>query len=122
VRRRVGRAGLSFELVQGLSANEAVERMRAAHNRTFQASKSWSYGPNTGKASAPRAATRRPAALARLESMRLQYVSERDFPACHSALDVYDLNGNAAEHMNLPLDPSRWRAWVVLSWASRNEG
>ena len=30
-----------------------------------------------------------------------------DFPACHSSLGVYDLNGNAAEHMNLPLDPSQ---------------
>ena len=27
-----------------------------------------------------------------------------DFPACHSPLAVYDLNGNAAEHMNLPLN------------------
>lgn len=27
-----------------------------------------------------------------------------DFPACHSPLDVYDLNGNAAEHMNRPLN------------------
>jgi hypothetical protein len=30
-----------------------------------------------------------------------------DFPACHSSLDVYDLNGNAAEHMNLPLNESQ---------------
>ena len=29
------------------------------------------------------------------------------FPGCHSAFGVYDLNGNAAEHMNLPLDPSQ---------------
>ena len=29
------------------------------------------------------------------------------FPACRSALGVYDLNGNAAEHMNLPLDESQ---------------
>ena len=26
------------------------------------------------------------------------------FPACHSGLGVYDLHGNAAEHMNLPLN------------------
>jgi hypothetical protein len=30
-----------------------------------------------------------------------------DFPACHSPLEVYDLNGNAAEHMNLPLNPAQ---------------
>src|SRR5262249_38927766 len=28
------------------------------------------------------------------------------FPACVSPFGVYDLNGNAAEHMNLPLEPS----------------
>ena len=29
------------------------------------------------------------------------------FPECRSPLGVYDLNGNAAEHMNLPLDESQ---------------
>ena len=29
------------------------------------------------------------------------------FPGCHSALGVYHLNGNAAEHMNLPLSDER---------------
>jgi len=29
------------------------------------------------------------------------------FPACHSPLNVYDLNGNAAEHMNLPIAPDQ---------------
>ena len=29
------------------------------------------------------------------------------FPNCRSPLGVYDLNGNAAEHMNLPLAPDQ---------------
>ena len=29
------------------------------------------------------------------------------FPDCHSTLGVYDLHGNAAEHMNLPLNESQ---------------
>ena len=29
------------------------------------------------------------------------------FPECRSPLQVYDLNGNAAEHMNLPLNESQ---------------
>ena len=29
------------------------------------------------------------------------------FPGCVSRFGVYDLHGNAAEHMNLPLDPSQ---------------
>jgi hypothetical protein len=28
------------------------------------------------------------------------------FPACRSTLGVFDLHGNAAEHMNMPLIPS----------------
>jgi hypothetical protein len=30
-----------------------------------------------------------------------------DFAACRSTLEVYDLNGNAAEHMNLPISPDQ---------------
>ena len=29
------------------------------------------------------------------------------FPECHSPLGVYDINGNAAEHMNIPINPSQ---------------
>ncbi len=29
------------------------------------------------------------------------------FPDCHSSLMVYDIHGNAAEHMNLPLSPEQ---------------
>ena len=29
------------------------------------------------------------------------------FPDCHSPLGVYDINGNTAEHMNLPLAPDQ---------------
>ena len=29
------------------------------------------------------------------------------FPGCESPLKVYDLNGNAAEHMNLPIKPEQ---------------
>jgi hypothetical protein len=29
------------------------------------------------------------------------------FPDCHSSLQVYDQHGNAAEHMNLPLNENR---------------
>ena len=39
--------------------------------------------------------------------MRFQHLSAGDFPDCHSPLIVYDLNGNAAEHMNLPLNESQ---------------
>ena len=47
---------------------------------------------------------------ARLPGRRLERSAARTpiptgrFPDCRSPLGVYDLNGNAAEHMNLPLD------------------
>jgi hypothetical protein len=97
-----------FELVQGLSANEAVERMRAAHNRTFQASKSWSYGPEYRQGICATGSHKTPGCPGGGWNLcGSNTYPSGDFPACHSALDVYDLNGNAAEHMNLPLDPSQ---------------
>jgi hypothetical protein len=97
-----------FDLVQGLSANEAVERMRAAHNRAFQASKSWSYGPEYRPGICATGSHKTPGCPGGGWNLcGSNTYPSGDFPACHSALDVYDLNGNAAEHMNLPLDPSQ---------------
>jgi len=65
-----------FDLAKDVSSEEGFRRMRAAHNQKYSPTKSWSYGT---------------------------YPSG-SFPSCRSSLDVYDLNGNAAEHMNLPLN------------------
>ena len=35
------------------------------------------------------------------------HIRREIFPGASSSLDVYDLNGNAAEHMNLPLNESQ---------------
>jgi hypothetical protein len=93
-----------FDLARGVSPEVAIERMRAAHNREQQAHRSWSYGPRyrtgicaTGSHKTPGC----PGGGWRLCGSNT-YPSG-DFPACHSTLGVYDLNGNAAEHMNLPL-------------------
>ncbi|MFI4889294.1 MAG: SUMF1/EgtB/PvdO family nonheme iron enzyme [Steroidobacterales bacterium] len=97
-----------FDLAQGVSPNVAVERMRAAHNRVHQADKSWSYGPvyttgicATGSHKTPGCAG------GGWKLCGSNTYPTGDFPACHSPLDVYDLNGNAAEHMNLPLEPGQ---------------
>ena len=45
--------------------------------------------------------------MGELDGLRFEHVPAGNFPACHSPLDVYDLNGNAAEHMNLPLNDSQ---------------
>lgn len=81
--------------------------MRAAHNREYAATKSWSYGPayRTGICGA---ASHKDADC---NGGDWQHCGSNTYPAgsfpdCHSSLGVYDINGNAAEHMNLPLSAS----------------
>ncbi len=97
-----------FDLARGVSAEVAVERMRAAHNRAYQATKSWSYGPEYQRGICATGSHKTPGCPGGGWSLcGSNTYPAGDFPGCHSSLDVYDLNGNAAEHMNLPLDPSQ---------------
>jgi hypothetical protein len=93
-----------FEMAKGVPPGVAIARMRAAHNAAYQASQTWSYGPEyktgvcaTGSFKTPGC----PGGGWKLCGSNTYPAG--DFPACHSSLGVYDLNGNAAEHMNLPL-------------------
>jgi hypothetical protein len=97
-----------FDLAQGKDPVSAVESMRAAHNRAHAASKSWSYGPayRTGVCAASSQKT------PGCGGGEWGHCGSNTFPAgffpeCHSPSGVYDINGNAAEHMNLPLDESQ---------------
>ncbi len=97
-----------FDLARGVAANVAVERMRSAHNRADEATKQWSYGPAYRTGVCATSSHKTPGCdgggWARCGSNTFPTAS---FPACHSPLGVYDLNGNAAEHMNLPLAPDQ---------------
>lgn len=94
-----------FDLAQGPGG---VERMRAAHNRAHQADKSWSYGPAYQRGVCATASTKTAGCNGgSWTGCGSNTYPAGDFPACHSPLGVYDLNGNAAEHMNLPLAPSQ---------------
>ena len=78
--------------------------MRAAHNRAHQVDKRWSYGAvyQTGVCATGSFKTAGcPGGGYGLCGSNTYPTG--DFPGCHSPLEVYDLNGNAAEHMNLPL-------------------
>ena len=97
-----------FDLAKDRTADAAVTAMRAAHNRAYAATKSWSYGPSyrTGICAASSTKT------AGCGGGEWNKCGSNTFPAgyfpqCHSSLGVYDLNGNAAEHMNLPLNESQ---------------
>jgi formylglycine-generating enzyme required for sulfatase activity len=94
-----------FDLAQGVSPEGAVSRMAAAHNRAHEADKSWSYGPAYARGICAAGSQKSPGCQGGGWSQcGSNTYPAGDFPACHSALGVYDLNGNAAEHMNLPLN------------------
>jgi len=94
-----------FDLAQGVTPNEAVRRMRIAHNKAYSRSKRWSYGPRyrTGVCAANSTKTAGCTGGSWTQCGSNTY-PDGFFPECHSLLDVYDINGNAAEHMNLPLN------------------
>jgi formylglycine-generating enzyme required for sulfatase activity len=98
----------AFELARGVDAASGVRAMRAAHNRTYDPKKVWSYGSRyrTGVCAATSFKTQG------CEGGGWNQCGSNTFPAgafpeCRSELMVYDLHGNAAEHMNLPLDESQ---------------
>jgi formylglycine-generating enzyme required for sulfatase activity len=93
-----------FDLVRGLPPGVAVERSRGVHNRRAASSKTWSYGPSYRSGVCATSSRKSPGCdgggWAKCGSNTFP---DGAFPECRSPLDVYDLNGNAAEHMNLPL-------------------
>ncbi len=97
-----------FDLAKGVSPDEGIRRMRAAHNQADSATKSWSYGPTYQKGICATGSTKTAGCNGgSYTGCGSNTYPTGSFPACRSSLDVYDLNGNAAEHMNLPLDPSQ---------------
>jgi formylglycine-generating enzyme required for sulfatase activity len=97
-----------FELAAGRAPGDAVALMRSAHNRAREPERRWSYGPAyrggvcaTGSRKSPGCAG------GGWNACGSNTYPTGDFAQCRSPLGVYDLNGNAAEHMNLPLWPSQ---------------
>jgi hypothetical protein len=97
-----------FDLARGVPAEAAVRRMRAAHNKSRQADKSWSYGPAFRSGVCGTSSHKTPGCPGGgWDKCGSNTFPAGSFPECRSSLGVFDLNGNAAEHMNLPLDESQ---------------
>ena len=97
-----------FDLAKGVGPDEAIRRMRSAHNKMHEAHKNWSYGASYQKGVCATASHKTPSCPGGgWTKCGSNTYPAGDFPACHSPLWVYDLNGNAAEHMNLPLNESQ---------------
>ncbi len=98
-----------FDLAKGIPPNVAVERMRQAHNRLHGAHKVWAYDGSSYRKGI--------CATSSFKTLGCDGGSwtgcgsntfpAGTFPDCHSPLGVYDQHGNAAEHMNLPLNESQ---------------
>ena len=97
-----------FDFAQGVPADEAIRHMRSAHNQAYAADKRWSYGPQYATGVCATGSQKTPGCEGGgWNACGSNTYPTGAFPECHSALGVYDLNGNAAEHMNLPLDESQ---------------
>ncbi|MFC2969167.1 SUMF1/EgtB/PvdO family nonheme iron enzyme [Acidimangrovimonas pyrenivorans] len=97
-----------FDLAKGVSAGTAVARMRAAHNAKYAPTARWSYGPAYQRGVCAADSVKSPGCNGGgWRGCGSNTYPTGAFPGCHSPLGVYDLNGNAAEHMNLPLAPDQ---------------
>jgi len=97
-----------FDLARGVSANTAVSLMRAAHNAKYAPTQSWSYGPTYQRGICAADSQKSPTCGGGgYNSCGSNTYPTGSFPQCQSALGAFDLNGNAAEHMNLPLAPDQ---------------
>jgi hypothetical protein len=94
-----------FKLAKGVTPELGISRIRLEHNKEDSPTKSWSYGPQYEKGVCATSSTKTPGCNGgSWTGCGSNTYPTGDFPACRSSLDVYDLNGNAAEHMNLPLN------------------
>jgi hypothetical protein len=93
-----------FDLAPGVSPQAAIERMRQAHNTARSDKKVWSYGPAYQRGVCAATSHKSPnCGGGGWTQCGSNTFPAGYFPGCCSTLHVYDLHGNAAEHMNLPL-------------------
>ena len=97
-----------FDALKGLTPDAAIARMRTTHNKADAPTKRWSYGPEykTGVCATGSVKTAGCNGGSWTGCGSNTYPAG-DFPGCKSPLEVYDENGNAAEHMNLPINESQ---------------
>jgi formylglycine-generating enzyme required for sulfatase activity len=97
-----------FDLAKGVSPSVAIKLMRNAHNKKYSTKKSWSYGPAYERGKCAASSRKSPdCGGGSWTQCGSNTFPSGSFPECRSSLEVYDLNGNAAEHMNLPLNESQ---------------
>lgn len=107
-----------FDLARGLAPDAAISRMRVAHNAALAGREVWAYGSDYQRGVCAAASAKSPGCDGGGWGVcGSNTYPAGAFPQCVSPLGVYDLHGNAAEHMNLPLDESQ-----MASLGSRDLG
>ncbi|WP_323768859.1 SUMF1/EgtB/PvdO family nonheme iron enzyme [Antarctobacter sp.] len=82
----------------------SVQAARAAHNRKYEPSARYSIGPTWKRGVCATNSTKSASCNGgSFTGCGSNTYPAGSFPDCKSPLGVYDLDGNAAEHMNLPL-------------------
>ena len=94
-----------FTSHKGQAVGVQIKQRRLAHNRAIK-KKVWSYGPVRKKGicamQSQKSKTCQGGSWSQCGSNTYPVGA---FPKCRSKLDVYDIHGNVAEHMNLPTSP-----------------
>ncbi len=103
----------AFKLVRDEASDSAnLSALRRAHNPSRRIN--WSYGPEyrtdicgTGSSKSPGCDKANETGKGVYEACGPNTYPAGNFPECKSRFGVYDLNGNAAEHMSIPLRTSQ---------------
>jgi formylglycine-generating enzyme required for sulfatase activity len=96
-----------FSLAKHMKQDDALRTMRKRHNHRIEKSKRWAYGPKyqTGICATGSRKSKRCGVGWRRCGTNTYPAGA--FPKCVSPLGVYDVHGNAAEHMNVPVLPEQ---------------
>jgi formylglycine-generating enzyme required for sulfatase activity len=97
-----------FDLALGIPPETGIARMRAAHNAEYERHKVWAYGDHYQKGNCACGSFKTADCNGgSWTGCGSNTYPDGSFPDCVSPLGVYDLHGNAAEHMNLPMNESQ---------------
>lgn len=97
----------AFDTFVGASAAAKIKGRRAAKNAKENHQKVWAYGPTRQKGICGMGSFKSAGCNGGSWSgCGSNTYPAGAFPQCKSKLEVYDQHGNAAEHMNLPTEPS----------------
>ena len=94
-----------FDLVNQSKPAQGIKAMRSAHNRIHNKNKVWAYGKSFKKGiCAQNSFKHKGCNGGNFKKCGTNTYPTGFFPECSSNLNVYDIHGNAAEHMNLPVN------------------